>query len=389
MKKFAFSLFLIFSLLLAGCVQMPVTETPAPSVTVQPPTETAVYYSPLFKTYMFDEGSGWAINLEQSEIYNTINYGEHWINVTPEGLDSPDGAGSMYLAVLDGSFGWVCQPKIESPSVLYTTDDGGRSWKNINLDFSCGNMAFISENEGMIVSDLGVGAGSHYVSIYTTEDAGATWTEVFKHDPSSVDDHGLPSSGIKSSFSFIDKNIALIGGSRPMPGSLYLFRSDDGGFSWSQVECEGLPDSENSELDPMDIIRINNKDVIVPIRAYLENGQMGTHFCSSNDAGASFKYLSTLENIEFSDFGSLNTGLAYGEGRMLQTLDGGLTWQDVSAVLPSGLTPVSLSMVNEDFGYLTTTISPDTLLQNRIFMTDNNGSDWQAIPGILIESISN
>ena len=375
--------------LLAGCVKMPPPSVPTPETPQPLPTNTPMYLSPLYKINVFVGGNGWATNLEQSKIFHTMNFGEHWLNVTPKGLESTENAGSVFLAFPNGSLGWICQSKIEAPSVLYATNDGGKTWINHDLDFPCGQMAFINAQEGMIVADLGVGAGSQYVSIHTTSDAGITWTKVFEHDPASSDDHGLPSSGIKSTFAMLDKNTALIGGSRPMPGSLYLFRTVDGGSSWNQVECTGLPDAESSELDPMAILPISAAEVVVPVRAYLENGQMGTHFCFSTNSGESFTYRSTLENIEFTDFGSMNNGLAYGQGRMMQTLDGGVSWKEVTAGLPIGVTPVSLNMLNENIGYLTTTISPDTLLQNRIFMTTNNGNDWQTMPALLIESISN
>lgn len=375
--------------LLAGCVQTPPAATQAPTTPELLPTNTPMYLSPLYKTYIFVGGGGWATNLDQTKIYYTMDFGEHWLNVTPEGLDSPDMAGSLFLAFPNSTLGWVCQSKFDSSALLYATTDSGKTWVSHNLDFPCGNMAFINSQEGMIVADLGVGAGSQYVSINTTSDAGATWTQVFKHDPSSVEDNGLPSSGIKSSFALLDSNTALIGGSRPMPGSLYLFRTVDAGSSWNPITCDGLPNADNSELDPMDILRISATEVIVPIRAYLENGQMGTHFCVSTNAGESFAYRSTLENVEFTDFGSIDNGLAYGQGRMMQTSDGGLTWRDVTSGLPFGLTPVSLNMMNENLGYLTTTISPDTLQRNRVYFTANNGDNWQPMPGTIIEPPSN
>ncbi len=390
MKKCFVVLSIIVLFLTAGCVQAPPPEeTQMPSVPELAPTNTPMYLSSIYKTYMFVGGGGWATNLDQTKIYYTRDFGEHWLNVTPDGLNSPENAGSLFLSFPNSSLGWICQSKIESPAVLHTTNDSGQTWVSHELDFPCGNMAFVNAQEGMLVADLGVGAGSQYVSIHTTSDAGASWTEVFIHDPSSGEDRGLPSSGIKSSFALLDANTALIGGSRPMPGSLYLFRTVDGGSSWNQAACDGLSDAENSELDPMDILRISATEVIVPVRAYLETGQMVTHFCVSTNAGETFKYHSTLEDVEFTDFGSINNGLAYGQGRMMQTSDGGLTWQDVSSALPIGLTPVSLSMMNESVGYLTTTVSPDTLLQNRVFITANNGDNWQSMPGTIIEPASN
>ena len=73
---------------------------------------------------------------------------------------------------------------------------------------------------------------------------------------------------------------------------------------------------------------------------------------------------------------------------MMQTLDGGITWQDVSTGLPIAVVPVSLSMMNENVGFLTATTSPDNLLQNRIYLTANNGKDWQSVPGNIVNPIS-
>lgn len=392
MKKPLLAMSLIFALVLSGCIQSAQTPTSselASPTSVQVPTSTPMYLSPITRTEIFVGGKGWATNLNQTRIYNTVNFGEHWLDVTPEGLDSPGQSGTIFVAFPNGSLGWVCQSQIESPGMLYATSDGGRTWSSNVLEFACGNIAFSSYQEGMIVSDLGVGAGSHYVSIYITADGGATWTKTFEHDPSSPDNHGLPASGIKSYLALLGENIALVGGSRPMPGSLYLFRSVNGGSSWNQLSCEGLPNADSSELDPMDIIKIGTQNLIVPVRAYLENGQMGTHFCVSTNAGENFSYLSTLENIEFVDYGSLTSGLAYGNGKMLQTSDGGLTWQDVSSGLPSGLIPIWLNMINADIGFLTTTITPDSLLENRVFMTANNGLSWQPMPGTIFETGSN
>ncbi len=388
MKIKNLTVLILIMIVLAGCIQTPLSETQTSSMSDKLPTNTPMYLTPLYRTYMFVGGGGWAANLDQTEIYYTRNFGEYWLNVTPKELNSSDYVGSVSLAFANSNLGWVCQTKIDSQAVLYATNDSGQTWESYNLDFPCGNMAFVNAQEGMIVSDLGVGAGSQYVSIYTTSDGGVTWTQVFTHDPASVENHGLPASGIKSSFSLLDKDTALIGGSRPMTGSLYLFRTADGGASWNQLTCDGLPDAENSELDPVDIIRINSANVIVPVNTYLENGQGVTHYCVSTDAGASFSYLSTLENIEFTDFGSLSNGLAYGNGKMMQTSDGGITWQDVSTGLPIAVVPVSLSMMNENVGFLTATTSPDNLLQNRIYLTANNGKDWQSVPGNIVNPIS-
>jgi hypothetical protein len=43
-------------------------------------------------------------------------------------------------------------------------------------------------------------------------------------------------------------------------------------------------------------------------------------------------------------------------------------------------------MINDHFGFLTATITPETLTDNRIYMTGNNGKDWQSMPANIIGS---
>jgi len=92
-----------------------------------------------------------------------------------------------------------------------------------------------------------------------------------------------------------------------------------------------------------------------------------------------------VDNVTFSDFGSFETGVAFADGKMYQTSDGGITWQDVSSGLPLAITPVAVDMVSSTYGFLTTSISPETMDQNRIYMTVNNGTTWQSMPGIIVE----
>ena len=120
---------------------------------------------------------------------------------------------------------------------------------------------------------------------------------------------------------------------------------------------------------------------------------MGTHFCVFNRTPERiFSYLSTLEIIiEFVEIMAAEpVDWHYGNSvRCCRLSDGGLTWQDVSSGLPSGLIPIWLNMINADIGFLTTTITPDSLLENRVFMTANNGLSWQPMPGTIFETGSN
>lgn len=388
-KRLIFTL-IVGLMVLTGCIRPSpaITNTPEPTLppVVALPTSTPTRLSPLFKLNMFPGGTGWASNLDQTRFYTTRNFGEHWLTVTPPGLPSQGSGWGSFTSFPSSDIGWICQTKTESSSSLYATTNSGLNWQTYDLNFPCGQISFLNANEGYILSDQGVGAGSQYVSIYHTADGGQNWELRFEHNPADPEDHGLPTGGIKSHFGFLSSNIGLVGGSVPVSGAVYVYRTVDGGTSWMQSECKGLPLDENQQTSVDNIIRINATTAILPVRSYLANGNSVTYFCSTTDAAENWEYVGMLENIEFLDFGTLLTGVAFGEGRMYQTSDGGASWTETTSGLPVAVTPVALDMINDLVGFLTATITPDTLTDNRIYMTGNNGTDWQSMPANIIES---
>lgn len=388
-KRLILTLIAVF-LLLTGCVRTSPTTPGTPDLTLPPvsssPTSTPSHLSPLYRLHIFVGGHGWASNVDQTLFYNTRNFGEHWLTVTPAGLTPSESGWATTTSFPNGDIGWICRSETESSANLFTTTDGGRTWQTHALEFRCGQISLLNANEGYILSDEGVAAGSQYVSIYHTTDGGQSWELRFEHDPASPDDHGLPTGGTKNYFGFLSSDIGLVGGSVPVPGSVYLFRTSDGGTSWIPSECQGLPLDENMETSVDKVVRINPTTAVLPVRSYLANGNSVTYFCSTTDAAESWQYVGMLENVEFFDFGSQLTGVAYGQGKSFQTLDGGATWTETTSGLPPAITPVSVDMINNMVGFLTASITPETLLDNRIYMTGNNGKDWQPIPGTIIES---
>ena len=387
MRKTLLPLLIILVMMSSACVvqteTVVLTHTPSAEFV---PTSTPKYLSLLYDLQMFLGGDGWATSLDKNHIYITPDFGEHWMEVTPRELAASDKSGNIYAFFANSQLAWVCQSLPETAGVLYVTSDQGRNWSKSQLDFPCGPMGIVSSQVGYVFSSEGVGLGSNYVSVHKTEDAGLTWTTMFTHEPGSVDDHGLPTGGIKSQFAVLSEDTLLVGGSIPAPGWLYLFKSNNAGVSWSQVECPGLPDADDAELAISNIFRISGNEVIIAIQAYLPDyDSVPTHYCGSSDGGESWAYLSSLENVAFSDFGSFETGVAFADGKMYQTSDGGITWQDVSSGLPPAITPVAVDMVSSTYGFLTTSISPETMDQNRIYMTVNNGTTWQSMPGIIVE----
>lgn len=384
--------FIAGTLLLSGCLRAspvpPGTPEPTLPTSSSSPTSTPMYLNPLVRVNIFPGGHGWASNLDQTRFYNTRNFGEHWLTVTPANLSSQDSGWGTTTSFPNGDIAWLCQSENESAAKLYSTTNGGRDWQIHNLSFSCGQVSFLNSKEGYILSDEGVAAGSQYISLYHTADGGQSWDLRFSHDPADPDDHGLPTGGMKSYFVFLNSNIGLVGGSVPVAGAVYLYRTINGGTSWNTSECQGLPLDLNQETSVDKIIQIDATSAVLPIRSYSANGNSVTYFCSTSDGAETWKFVGLLENVEFLDFGTLRSGVAYGQSKMFQTEDGGATWIETTAGLPPAVSPLAVDMMTDYVGFLTATVSPETLDNNRLYMTGNNGKDWQSMPGNIIESIT-
>lgn len=86
---------------------------------------------------------------------------------------------SVFTDFLDASHAWV---QIVDPnnypneqSYLYHTSDGGLTSEVVKTPFSAGDMEFMDADNGWMMADLGIGAGSMAVAVFQTKDGGATW----------------------------------------------------------------------------------------------------------------------------------------------------------------------------------------------------------------------
>src|ERR1041385_603157 len=148
----------------------PVPDTPAP-----PTVNAPVVESPsLVQVQFLNELNGWGVT--ESQIVRTNDGGMTWYNVTPHDLKE---TGSTVTAfILDQDHAWIQQPDFNNypnNGLMYRTADGGLTWTIASTPFSEGTLRFIDANNGWMLSNLGVGAGSNAVAVFQTTDGGATW----------------------------------------------------------------------------------------------------------------------------------------------------------------------------------------------------------------------
>ncbi len=365
--------------------------TQAPGEANKAPTHTPRYLGPIYQTKIFLGGQGWANNVDKTAFYRTTNFGEHWVTATPPDLAQQIRDYPMISSFFtSGRTGYILLNRPEEKSLLYRTGDGGESWETIELDFPGGQMYFINSTEGYILSSLGLAAGSEYVALNKTIDGGKTWQTVFSHEPGQSSDI-MPHSGSKNGITFLDANVGFITGFEPVVENLYLYRTADGGQSWEKKSCENLPVFGEADMwEPSPVRRINTTTAYLAIKASIaERDTTVTHWCKTEDAGDSWQYVSSRDQIEFSDFGSPTFGIAYGNGKMLRTIDAGLTWEDYSPNTCPGMVPVSVQVVSDVLAYMVCSSNApgdlEALNQNRLFVSMSNARLWQTVEAAIIK----
>src|SRR6476660_5729092 len=268
----------------------PVPDTPAP-----PTVNAPVVESPsLVQVQFLNELNGWGVT--ETQIVRTNDGGMTWYNVTPSDLTETGSTVSTFF--LDNDHALVLKSDFNNypnNGLLYLTTDGGLTWTFSATAFSSGDLSFIDANNGWMLADLGVGAGSNAVAVYQTKDAGVSWSQTYTNDPNLPDaGNSLPLGGLKSDLVPLTMKTAWVDGVTYASGSAYLFRTDDGGHTWTQVSLPLPSGAENFELgiDRDQMRFFSAKDGFLVVRMSGEATQTAVY--TTNDAGSPWTLTPTL-----------------------------------------------------------------------------------------------
>ncbi len=345
------------------------TETQAPQATStaepEPTTESVfeIVTAPALTQFeMIDFLNGWG--QAEGMILRTEDGGETWLNITPENVfGNPIYAPSFFL---DAKTGWILIVDDEdySRSVLYKTADGGTTWAWRNMPFGRATIGFLDAQNGYGLENLGAGAGSNGVAIWTTQNSGDDYNRVFLHEPGY--DASLPLGGMKSGISFIDSQNGWVTGSQPQDGYIWLYRTLDGGFSWEHQDLT-LPELyEEAQTYVFSPIFFDDGMGVLPV--YLYSEESATVFYRTLDGGENWQATSPiLQRGKYDVISSNEIILWDGSTFLFFTLDGGETWQPV----PSEWLPYELRSL--DFIDI---LNGWALADDGLYRTENGGLTW-------------
>ena len=394
---------LILALVLAACAPKATPEAALPesaypaganALTAYPaktPTSTAAPESsptapsasiPLFTIQIFPDGQAWAANWNQTALYHSADSGLTWTDVSPK--DAISGAsGGFYSFFLDGSTAWLSLPQFENSNLLHTTD-AGATWTATPLDFPAGNPQFLDSQNGFLLSRLDAGAGSEYVAIFQSADGGLSWEQRFRHEPGMANP-SLPAGGQKSGFVFPNLNNGWVSGSEPINDFVYLFRSVDSGVNWVLQDIS-LPDvAIGAMFESLPPVFFSPAEAVLPLRAYLPDGEMRTMFYRSTDGGETWTFLNgVLPPANHFVFVDSENWWLLGESSLFRTRDGGTGWEDLSGALPAGFIPLNLDFTDANNGWMLVSPAGDVEYESSyLFHSSDGGTSWELLPALL------
>ena len=351
----------------------PYPDTPSPVELNAPLIEAPA----LVKLDMLDERNGWSVT--ETQIARTNDGGITWHNVTPPNVEETGFSVDTFM--LDNDHVWVQKPDFEkfpNSGVLYRTTDGGVTWTNAVVPFSRGDIKFLDPNDGWVLADLGVGAGSNAVAVYQTTDGGETWEQTYINDPNDANaSDSLPLGGIKSDLVPLNMKTAWVSGVTYAPGTVYLYRTDDGGHNWTQVSMSLPAGAENFEVDiDRDQMKlVSATDGFLALRMAGDSTQTAVYV--TQDSGNTWATPSLpLHGAGASVFLSAQEAIIYNGEQFYVTHDGARTWVTVSPNISFGDSFAGMEFVNTLSGWV---LILDAANHRTLYKTTDGGTTWSVI----------
>ncbi|HEY5902643.1 MAG TPA: hypothetical protein VIU39_08820, partial [Anaerolineales bacterium] len=229
---------------------------------------------------------------------------------------------------------------------------------------------------GWAMVSLGVAAGSNAIAIYRTSDGGKTWEQTFSNDPNvqGASDE-IPLGGLKNLFFPLSTETAWVGGVIYSDATVYLFRTDDGGFHWKPVE---LPKPEGSERTQFTIDKIQfvtGADGFLSMQVTGDTVRRAVYV--THDTGDTWTLAPTLiPNGRAVDFVSVsaNDGFAFDGEQFLVTHDAAASWTPVKPDVVFSDSFMSMQFVSVDIGWVLT-LDPTTS-KVVLYKTTDGAKTW-------------
>lgn len=345
-------------------------DTPSPAQIDAPLVEAPALTSIQF----FNALDGWGVSVTQ--ILRTNDGGITWYNVSP-----PDVVSAGYqasLALVDNAHAWVLLPVSETDptrGTLYRTSDGGLSWNAFPAPFAGADLHFLDFKHGWALSSLGVATGSNTVAIFQTADGGQTWSKVYTNLPSAEGaGDSLPLGGLKAGMAPLNTQTAFVYGVIYATATPYLFRTDDGGVTWSAVSLPLPPAAENAELsiERGQMKFLSPSEGFIAMRLTSANDQLALYV--TQDGGNSWTLTpNVLPGSGVADFLSAQEAVVFSSDQFYVTRDAARTWNIVLPDLKFGEVFAGMDFSDTLHGWV---LTMDPSGRRTLYRSHDGGATW-------------
>jgi photosystem II stability/assembly factor-like uncharacterized protein len=268
----------------------------------------------------------------------------------------------------------------DAPQSIISTSDGGRRWSVVGqapVRFGC-NLQFVTPLIGWCV-EIGGGMGSEGVTIYRTDDGGASWRLLSMTGPSSGSPGSLP-FGCDKEIGFVTATMGwspfnCAGGVSP------LYETSDGGATWSEVALTpptgvGSGDESYGYFSDPPVVSGNRGAAGFTINS---PDRRTTGVYQSTDGGASWHFVvppGPPRGWSVDVVTPMEWRLVAGH-RLLSTDDAGMHWRVITA-------DVNLEPLDDGALFPATAIDFVTtkvgwVVGKRLWRTTDGGSRWRTL----------
>ncbi|MGB2896729.1 MAG: hypothetical protein WBB65_11275 [Anaerolineales bacterium] len=376
----------------------PETAADSPPVPVQenlPPIPPLVVGEPVTITSiaMITELGGWAIGGGQDpgdHVLRTLDGGETWADVTPPepGETKVPARKAAVGTFLNLDQAWVLYYPAEfyggEASVsIWWTGDGGTSWtrgvldKRLEINESPPSVLFIDTQTGWIFVESVVGMGHHLFYVLRSENGGTSW-EVLAEPPDSV------TTCHRTAITFLDEQHGWMTSQCPfeLAGGVFLEMTSDGGETWDRLTLPP-PKSNPNLFEQSSLCRTRSPNLLAQgqgtlvVTCHLTSEGTLDFTYSTRDGGSTWQ-TSVFPGGELS-IRPDGFGWAFGM-EISKTLDFGLTWTRVKIVSWEG----QFSFIDNDRGWAVARAGEEIAL----VQTVDGGKTWQELEPVVAPSTS-